>query len=237
MSESPAPLLTVPLNDLHIALGARMVPFAGYSMPVQYPAGLMAEHKHTRAAAGLFDVSHMGQLRLVGPEAAAALESLLPVDVIDLPMGKQRYGLLLNDEGGILDDLMFVNRGADIFVIVNGACKAADIAHIQAKIGHHCEVIPMPERALLALQGPKAVAALSRLAPGVEKLVFMTGDYFRVQAGAQAIEVFLTRSGYTGENGFEISVHACDAPALAQALLAQPKFKPIGLDPRNPLRL
>ena len=123
MSESPAPLLSVPLNDLHIALGARMVPFAGYSMPVQYPAGLMAEHKHTRAAAGLFDVSHMGQLRLVGPEAAAALESLLPVDVIDLPMGKQRYGLLLNDEGGILDDLMFVNRGADIFVIVNGYWK------------------------------------------------------------------------------------------------------------------
>ncbi len=237
MSESPAPLLTVPLNDLHIALGARMVPFAGYSMPVQYPAGLMAEHKHTRAAAGLFDVSHMGQLRLVGPEAAAALESLLPVDVIDLPMGKQRYGLLLNDEGGILDDLMFVNRGADIFVIVNGACKAADIAHIQAKIGHHCEVIPMPERALLALQGPKAVAALSRLAPGVEKLVFMTGDYFKVQAGAQAIEVFLTRSGYTGEDGFEISVHACDAPALAQALLAQPEVKPIGLGARNSLRL
>ncbi|MBP9904372.1 MAG: glycine cleavage system aminomethyltransferase GcvT [Rhodoferax sp.] len=237
MSESPAPLLSVPLNDLHIALGARMVPFAGYSMPVQYPAGLMAEHKHTRAAAGLFDVSHMGQLRLVGPEAAAALESLLPVDVIDLPMGKQRYGLLLNDEGGILDDLMFVNRGADIFVIVNGACKAADIAHIQAKIGHHCEVIPMPERALLALQGPKAVAALSRLAPGVEKLVFMTGDYFRVQAGAQAIEVFLTRSGYTGEDGFEISVHACDAPALAQALLAQPEVKPIGLGARNSLRL
>ena len=237
MADCLVPLLNLPLNDLHHELGGRMVPFAGYSMPVQYPAGLMAEHKHTRAAAGLFDVSHMGQLRLVGPDAAAALESLLPVDVIDLPVGKQRYGLLLNEDGGILDDLMFVNRGADIFVIVNGACKVADIAHIQSKIGHRCDVIPMPERALLALQGPQAVAALSRLAPGVEKRVFMTGDYFKVQAGAQAIEVFLTRSGYTGEDGFEISVHASDADALARALLAQPEIQPIGLGARNSLRL
>ncbi len=234
---APEPLLNVPLNDLHIALGARMVPFAGYSMPVQYPAGLMAEHKHTRSAAGLFDVSHMGQLRLVGPDAAAAFESLIPVDVIDLPVGKQRYGLLLNDEGGILDDLMFVNRGTDIFVIVNGACKVADIAHIQAKIGTRCEVIPMPERALLALQGPQAVTALSRLAPGVEKLVFMTGGHFTVNTGSQQIEVFLTRSGYTGEDGFEISVHASEALALANALLAQPEVKPIGLGARNSLRL
>lgn len=234
---TPEPLLNVPLNDLHIALGARMVPFAGYSMPVQYPAGLIAEHKHTRSAAGLFDVSHMGQLRLVGPDAAAAFESLIPVDVIDLPVGKQRYGLLLNDEGGILDDLMFVNRGTDIFVIVNGACKVADIAHIQAKIGTRCEVIPMPERALLALQGPQAVTALSRLAPGVEKLVFMTGGNFTVNTGSQQIEVFLTRSGYTGEDGFEISVHASEALALANALLAQPEVKPIGLGARNSLRL
>jgi aminomethyltransferase len=235
---APDSLLCVPLNDLHIQLGARMVPFAGYSMPVQYPAGLMAEHKHTRTAAGLFDVSHMGQLRLVGPQAAAALETLLPVDVIDLPVGKQRYGLLLNDEGGILDDLMFFNKGSsEIFIIVNGACKVADIAHIQTKIGHVCEVIPMPERALLALQGPQAVSALSRLAPGVEKLVFMTGGNFTVQAGNQRIEVFLTRSGYTGEDGFEISVHAFDALALAQALLAQPEVKPIGLGARNSLRL
>jgi aminomethyltransferase len=237
MSTSAEPLLNVPLNDLHIALGARMVPFAGYSMPVQYPEGLMFEHKHTRTEAGLFDVSHMGQLRLVGPDAAAAFESLIPVDVIDLPVGKQRYGLLLNDDGGIIDDLMFVNRGTDIFVIVNGACKVGDIAHIQAKIGSRCQVIPMPERALLALQGPKAVAALSRLAPGVEKLVFMTGGAFTVQAGAQRIEVFLTRSGYTGEDGFEISVHASDALALANALLTQPEVKPIGLGARNSLRL
>ncbi len=238
MSASPVPLLNVPLNDLHIALGARMVPFAGYSMPVQYPAGLIAEHKHTRTAAGLFDVSHMGQLRLVGPDASAALESLLPVDVIDLPVGKQRYGLLLNEDGGIIDDLMFFNQGHnEIFVIVNGACKVGDIAHIQAKISTRCEVIPMPERALLALQGPQAVTALSRLAPGVEKLVFMTGGNFTVQAGDQAIEVFLTRSGYTGEDGFEISVHESQAVALANALLAQPEVKPIGLGARNSLRL
>lgn len=237
MTISPDPLLKTPLNDLHISLGARMVPFAGYSMPVQYPAGLMAEHHHTRNAAGLFDVSHMGQLRLVGADADAAFESLIPVDVIDLPVGKQRYGLLLNDQGGIIDDLMFFRRENDIFVIVNGACKVGDIAHIQARIGARCQVIPMPERALLALQGPQAVTALSRLAPGVEKLVFMTGGYFTVQAGTQRMEVFLTRSGYTGEDGFEISVHQSDAEALAKALLAQPEVKPIGLGARNSLRL
>ena len=231
-------LLTTPLNALHIELGARMVPFAGYSMPVQYPAGLMAEHHHTRRAAGLFDVSHMGQLRLVGPDAAAAFESLIPVDVIDLSVGKQRYGLLLNDEGGIIDDLMFFNKGShEIFVIVNGACKVGDIAHIQAKIGSRCQVIPMPEMALLALQGPQAVTVLSRLAPGVEKLVFMTGGNFTVDTGTQKIDVFLTRSGYTGEDGFEISVHNDHAEALARALLAQVEVKPIGLGARNSLRL
>jgi aminomethyltransferase len=235
---APDNLLNIPLNDLHIALGARMVPFAGYSMPVQYPAGLMAEHKHTRTAAGLFDVSHMGQMRLVGPDAAAAFESLIPVDVIDLAVGKQRYGLLLNDEGGIIDDLMFFKKSAtELFVIVNGACKVGDIAHIQAKIGQRCEVIPMPEYALLALQGPQAVTALSRLAPGIEALVFMTGGNFTVDTGTQKINVFLTRSGYTGEDGFEISVHESDAMALASALLAQPEVKPIGLGARNSLRL
>ena len=232
------PLLTTPLNALHIELGARMVPFAGYSMPVQYPSGLMAEHHHTRKAAGLFDVSHMGQLRLVGPDAAAAFETLIPVDVIDLPVGKQRYGLLLNDDGGIIDDLMFFNKGNnEIFVSVNGACKVGDIAHIQYRIGHRCEVIPMPDHALLALQGPQAVAALSRLALGVEKLVFMTGGNFIVDTGTQKIDVFLTRSGYTGEDGFEISVHSGQADALARALLAQPEVKPIGLGARNSLRL
>ena len=226
-------LLKTPLHDLHVELGARMVPFAGYSMPVQYPAGLMAEHLHTRTAAGLFDVSHMGQLRLEGLGAAAAFESLMPVDVIGLPVGKQRYGLLLNDAGGIMDDLMFFNTGSSIFIIVNGACKAVDIAHIQQKIGAQCNVIPMPEMALLALQGPQAVTALSRLAPGVEKLVFMTGGRFDV-AGC---DCFLTRSGYTGEDGFEISVHNDQAEKLARALLAQPEVKPVGLGARNSLRL
>ncbi len=230
-------LLTTPLNALHLELGARMVPFAGYSMPVQYPAGLMAEHAHTRNAAGLFDVSHMGQLRLVGPDAAAAFESLMPVDVIGLGVNKQRYGLLLTDEGTIIDDLMFVNRdyanGGDLFVIVNGACKEGDIAHIQQAIGDRCEVIPMPDMALLALQGPQAVVALQRLAPGVEKLVFMTGGRFTV-AGC---DCFLTRSGYTGEDGFEISVPAAQAETLARALLAQPEVQPVGLGARNSLRL
>ena len=228
-----ADLFNTPLNALHLELGARMVPFAGYSMPVQYPMGLMAEHHHTRSEAGLFDVSHMGQLRLVGPDAAAAFESLMPVDVIDLPVGKQRYGLLLTDEGTIIDDLMFVNRGTDIFVIVNGACKVNDIAHIQSRIGARCQVIPMPERALLALQGPKAVNALSRLVPGVEKLVFMTG----ASLSWQGADLFITRSGYTGEDGFEISIHNDHVDAFARALLAQAEVKPIGLGARNSLRL
>jgi aminomethyltransferase len=242
-------LLKTPLHDLHVSLGARMVPFAGYSMPVQYPSGLMAEHLHTRSGAGLFDVSHMGQLRLVGSDAAAAFETLMPVDVVDLPMGKQRYGLLLNDAGGIIDDLMFIKRDAangggdsgDIFVIVNGACKAGDIAQIQARIGPRCSVIPLPQMALLALQGPQAIAVMQRLSPGVEKLVFMSGAKVNIggpKAGSsQDIECFVTRSGYTGEDGFEISVHEMQAEALAHALLAQPEVKPIGLGARNSLRL
>jgi len=227
------PLQRTPLHDLHLALGARMVPFAGYAMPVQYKAGLMAEHHHTRQAAGLFDVSHMGQLRLVGPEAAAAFESLMPVDVVGLAVGRQRYGLLLTEEGTIIDDLMFVNRGSDLFVVVNGACKAGDIAHIQARIGQRCDVVPLPDRGLLALQGPQAVTALSRLVPGVDKLVFMTGAAFPWNG----TELFITRSGYTGEDGFEISVEGAKAEALARALLAQPEVMSIGLGARNSLRL
>ena len=228
-----AALLTTPLNALHLELGARMVPFAGYSMPVQYPEGLIAEHKHTRESASLFDVSHMGQLRLVGSDAAAAFETLMPVDVIGLGVGKQRYGLLLNDEGGIMDDLMFVNTGDDLFVIVNGACKAADIAHIQNRIGQRCRVELMPDWALLALQGPKAADALARLAPGVEKLVFMTGGVF----DWKGVPLYATRSGYSGEDGFEISIHRDHAEAFARALLAQPEVKPAGLGARNSLRL
>jgi aminomethyltransferase len=236
LSPSDPDLQRTPLHALHLQLGARMVPFAGYHMPVQYPAGLMAEHHHTRTSASLFDVSHMGQLFLSG--ASLALESLMPVDVLDLGVGKQRYGLLLTDEGGIIDDLMFLRLTAPdhddrIFMVVNGACKAGDIAHMQARIGTQCQIEPQNERALLALQGPKAVDALARLAPGVEKLIFMTGGAFDV-AGLGCI---VTRSGYTGEDGYEISVVAQDAEALARALLAQPEVQPAGLGARNSLRL
>ena len=226
-------LLRTPLYDLHLELGARMVPFAGYSMPVQYPAGLMAEHLHTRAAAGLFDVSHMGQLSISGGDAAVALESLMPVDVISLALGRQRYGVLLNDNAGILDDLMFTRRAADFLVIVNGACKVADTAHIQQHIGTRCQVTPLPDAALLALQGPLAATALERLVPGVGALVFMSGQSFVWQG----YELFLTRSGYTGEDGFEISIPSEAALAFARALLQQPEVKPIGLGARNSLRL
>ena len=227
------PLLRTPLYDLHVSLGARMVPFAGYSMPVQYPAGVLAEHLHTRAQAGLFDVSHMGQLLLSGPQAASAFEQLVPADVIGLAPGRQRYGMLLNAQGGILDDLMFSLREDGIFVVVNGACKQADIVHIQAHIGAQCSVAPMPEYALLALQGPAAVTALQRLVPGVQAMVFMDGASFTWQGHA----LYITRSGYTGEDGFEISVHQDGASALAQVLLAQPEVMPIGLGARNSLRL
>ena len=236
MSDEPsasALLHTTPLHALHLELGARMVPFAGYTMPVQYPSGLMAEHGHTRTQAGLFDVSHMGQLTLSGPQAARAFESLMPVDVVGLAPGRQRYGLLLNDQGGILDDLMFVNRGDDLFVVVNGACKQTDIAHLQQRIGTQCTITPLPDQALLALQGPLAVTALARLVPDVSTLVFMTGAGFRWDG----VDVFITRSGYTGEDGFEISVAASHAEAFARALLAQPEVKPIGLGARNSLRL
>ncbi|MEY3781889.1 MAG: glycine cleavage system protein [Pseudomonadota bacterium] len=233
-SALPIPLLKTPLYDLHVALGARMVPFAGYTMPVQYPSGLVAEHHHTRNHAGLFDVSHMGQLRLVGLDAAAAFETLMPVDVIDLAVGKQRYGLLTNEAGGIIDDLMFFKVAEDeIFVIVNGACKAGDIAHIQQHIGNRCQIITMPTHGLLALQGPQAVTVMARLTPGIEKLVFMTGGRFNI-AGA---DCFVTRSGYTGEDGFEISVSAEQTEMLAKALLAEPEVKPMGLGARNSLRL
>ena len=227
------PLLRTPLYDLHLELGARMVLFAGYSMPVQYPAGLMAEHLHTRASAGLFDVSHMGQLSISGGDAAAALESLMPVDVIGLAPGRQRYGMLLNENAGILDDLMFTRRATDFLVIVNGACKVADTAHIQAQIGTRCQVTPLPDAALLALQGPLAATALERLVPGVGALVFMSGQGFVWQG----YELFVTRSGYTGEDGFEISIPSDAALAFARVLLQQPEVKPIGLGARNSLRL
>ncbi|GMV45980.1 MAG: aminomethyltransferase [Pseudomonadota bacterium] len=234
-------LLQTPLHDLHLELGAKMVPFAGYAMPVQYPQGLIAEHRHCRSAAALFDVSHMGQLRLVGAGAAAALETLVPVDLLELEAGRQRYAVFTNAAGGILDDLM-VTRPApqdaaqgfgDLFLVVNAGCKDADVRHLNTHIGHRCHVQARPERALLALQGPAAAGALTRLAPGVGTLVFMTGGLFEI-AG---LPCFVTRSGYTGEDGFEISVPAEGAVALAQALLALPGVAPAGLGARDTLRL
>ena len=239
-ASSAAELLQTPLHALHLRLGARMVPFAGYAMPVQYPAGLMAEHKQCREAAALFDVSHMGQVRLVGADAAAALETLVPVDVIDLGPGRQRYAFFTNATGGLLDDLMVVRpdtsaQGAfgDLFLVVNAGCKDADIRHLQTHIGHRCQVQPMPDRALLAPQGPKAVDALARLNAGVAQMAFMTGAVFVLQG----VPCMVTRSGYTGEDGFEISVPAQQAQALAEALLAQPEVKPAGLGARDTLRL
>jgi len=241
MSDTPlsTDLLPVALNALHVELGARMVPFAGYSMPVQYPAGLMAEHLHTRAAAGLFDVSHMGQVRLDGPSheaRALALESLIPMDVLSLGLGKQRYGFLTNDAGGIIDDLMFTNRGDHLFIIVNGACKHGDLAWMRQRLAASHPAVKLTyleQNALLALQGPQALTALSRMIEGVDKLVFMTGGDF-VWRG---VPLFITRSGYTGEDGFEISVPGESADKFARALLAQPEVKPIGLGARNSLRL
>ncbi len=228
-----ANLQRTPLYDLHLELGAKMVPFAGYAMPVNYPGGIIAEHRQCRESAALFDVSHMGQLRLVGADAAAALETLVPMDVIDLAVGKQRYALFTNAAGGILDDLMVARRSNDLFVVVNAAGKDADTQHLLTHLGHRCQVVPMPERALLALQGQKAVKALARLADGVSQLSFMTGASFML-AG---VECFVTRSGYTGEDGFEISVPAEAAVALAKTLLAQPEVRPAGLGARDTLRL
>ena len=237
MSDSPLSTLpalsTTPLHALHLELGAKMVAFAGYDMPVSYPAGIIAEHRHCRASAALFDVSHMGQLRLVGAEAAKALETLVPMDVAGLAAGQQRYAFFTNSNGGLLDDLMITRRADDLLLIVNAACKAADIKHLVTHIGHRCTVQPLPDRALLALQGPKAVHALARLNPAVASLTFMTGVPVLL-AGA---DCFVTRSGYTGEDGFEISVPAGHAETLARALLALPEVRPAGLGARDTLRL
>lgn len=226
-------LLTTPLHELHLELGARMVPFAGYQMPLQYAGGIVTEHRHCRAKAALFDVSHMGQLRLTGADAAAALETLLPADIVDLGLHRQRYSFFTNASGGILDDLMVTRREDDLLLVVNAARKDADARHLITHIGHRCTVLSMPDRALLALQGPQAAAALARLNPDVTALVFMGGGGFSL-AGAPC---YVTRSGYTGEDGFEISVPADAAVALAKALLAQPEVAPAGLGARDTLRL
>lgn len=221
-------LLETPLTALHQSLGGKMVGFAGYSMPVQF-AGVMPEHLHTRSAAGLFDVSHMGQLRVTAP--AESLEALMPVDVAGLKEGRQRYGLLTNETGGILDDLMFANRGDHWFVVVNAACKDADIAHLKAHLGNNA-VDVLTDRALIALQGPKAAEALVAIGVDVTEMRFM--DVVESPAFGGLI---LSRSGYTGEDGFEISVLAKEAEALATALLAQDIVAPIGLGARDSLRL
>ena len=228
-------LLKTPLHALHLELGARMVPFAGYDMPVQYPLGVMKEHLHTREQAGLFDVSHMGQIRLTGANAAKALETLVPVDIIDLPVGMQRYAMFTNDQGGILDDLMVANLGNDeLFLVVNAACKDQDLAHLRQHIGEHCQIEPLfEERALLALQGPAAVKVLARLAPEVTKMTFMQFAPLRLLG----VECYVSRSGYTGEDGFEISVPAANAESLARSLLAETEVAAIGLGARDSLRL
>ncbi len=237
-------LKTTPLDGLHRALGARMVPFAGYAMPVQYDltgelatrcrGGVLAEHLHCRAKAALFDVSHMGQALLAGPGAAAALEALVPGDIAGLKPGRQRYTLLTNEQGGILDDLMVANLGDDhLALVVNAACKDADFAYIEAALPAGVRLTVQPDRGLLALQGPLAAAVLARLSPGVAGMAFMAVASVPV-AG---IECLISRSGYTGEDGFEISVPARQAEDLARLLLAEPEVAPAGLGARDSLRL
>ena len=230
---STAPLHRTPLHALHVELGAKLVPFAGYEMPVQYPAGVLQEHVHTRTHAGLFDVSHMGQVRISGPNAAAAFETLVPVDVMGLQSGQQRYALFTTDTGGILDDLMVAHLDDDLLVVVNAACKEQDIALMQRGHAGKARVEVLTDRALIALQGPAASTALQRLAPTVGAMKFMEVARITI-AGADCV---VSRSGYTGEDGYEISVPATHAEQFARQLLAQPEIKPIGLGARDSLRL
>jgi aminomethyltransferase len=238
------PLQTTPLDALHRALGARMVAFAGYAMPVQYDpsgemaarcrGGVLAEHLHCRSEAALFDVSHMGQLRLEGEGIAAALERLVPGDIAGLKAGRQRYTLFTNEAGGIVDDLMVANPGdGSLFLVVNAARKAVDTAHLRLRLPETVRVVELPDRALLALQGPLAAAVLGRLAPEAAALPFMGFAPISI-AG---VPCWISRSGYTGEDGFEISVGADGAEALARALLAAPEVAPAGLGARDSLRL
>jgi aminomethyltransferase len=241
MSAAPAqqaPLLRTPLFELHLARGGKMVPFAGYEMPVQFPAGVLKEHLHTRAAAGLFDVSHMGQIALRPKsgrveDAALALERLVPQDILSIAKGKQRYAQFTDRNGGILDDLMVANFGDHLFLVVNAACKQHDEAHLRAQLSDVCDVVALPDRALLALQGPKAVAALAKHAPDAAEMKFMDAGPRRLMG----LDCFVSRSGYTGEDGFEISVPAADAERFAKALLENGDVLPIGLGARDSLRL
>ena len=231
-------LKRTPLYDLHVSLGGKMVPFAGYDMPVQYPAGVLKEHLHTRASAGLFDVSHMGQLALRPKsgkveDAARALERLVPQDILAIAPGRQRYAQFTNPDGGILDDLMVANFGDHLFLVVNAACKAEDEAHLRANLSDDCVIDSLADRALIALQGPKAESALAKLCAETPAMTFMDAGPHEV-AG---LACFVSRSGYTGEDGFEISVPAADAERLAKTLLDDPDVMPIGLGARDSLRL
>ncbi|MCD9539274.1 glycine cleavage system aminomethyltransferase GcvT [Photobacterium carnosum] len=226
-------LLQTPLYSMHVNMGAKMMPFAGYEMPVQYALGVKKEHLHCRNAVGLFDVSHMGQLRLHGENAAKMLETLVPVDIVDLPKGKQRYAFFTNDMGGIKDDLMVTNFGDHLFVVVNAACKMEDIDHLQAHLLADVELEVIHDRALLALQGPKAVDVLAQLNPQVRNMVFM--DAVCIELLGQ--ECYISRSGYTGEDGFEISVPTSHAATLATTLLEGKHVEWIGLGARDSLRL
>ncbi|WP_281824274.1 glycine cleavage system aminomethyltransferase GcvT [Jannaschia rubra] len=225
-------LETLPLTALHAELGAKMVPFAGYSMPVQYPAGVMAEHLHVRARAGLFDVSHMGQVILRGPDAALALERLVPADVAGLAEGRQRYGMLTLPDGGVADDLMFANRGDHLLLVVNGAMKHLDMEILTAGLPEQ-SVTLLDDRALLALQGPSAEAVLEAMVPGTAAMRFMDLRGFDWQGA----DLWISRSGYTGEDGFEISVPIEQAEEFARAVLDHGDVMPIGLGARDSLRL
>ncbi|MEX1215336.1 glycine cleavage system aminomethyltransferase GcvT [Saccharospirillum sp.] len=233
MTDSTDSLKTTPLTDLHVEMGARMVPFAGYSMPVQYPLGVKQEHLHTRSAAGLFDVSHMGQLKLHGEQAAAELEKLVPVDIIDLPVGKQRYAIFTSETGGILDDLMVTRYEDCLYLVVNAACKEADIAHLEAHLSNGVTLERLDDRALVALQGPKAVDVLARYEPAVARMVFMDNW----QLTLDGADCYVSRSGYTGEDGYEISIPATDTDRLIRRFLAEPEVELIGLGARDSLRL
>ena len=233
MSETEGGLRRTPLYDLHREAGAKFAPFAGYDMPVQYPGGILNEHHHTRSAAGLFDVSHMGQVSLSGAHAAVALEALMPVDLVGLGVGRQRYALLTNDRGGIRDDLMVSNLGDRLFVVVNAACKAADVAHMQSSLTGDCALEVLDDRALLALQGPAAAGVLGRLAPETASQAFMTVADVTIEGAA----CLVSRSGYTGEDGYEISMPAAACEAIARRLLAEEEVALIGLGARDSLRL
>ena len=225
---------TTPLHQMHLDAGAKMVPFAGYDMPVSYPLGIKKEHNHTREKAGLFDVSQMGQIRLGGANAKKALESIVPVDIIDLPLMKLRYALFTNKSGGVMDDLMVTNLGdEDLFLVVNAGCKNSDFAHLQRTIGDDCKVEFLEDVALLALQGPLAHKVLSEISPSISEMIFMTAK----QVVINGIECLVTRSGYTGEDGFEISLAAKDSEELAKLLLSNIEVEWVGLGARDSLRL